>query len=57
MAKSDLPIVDNGKPIGSVSLRNALDPDLEEFLSESSRRAQILMELKHECFLFKIYEF
>src|SRR5579864_5480609 len=35
-----MPVVDNGKPIGMVSSRNALDPDLEEFVSESRRRQQ-----------------
>jgi CBS domain-containing protein len=35
-----MPVVENGKPIGMVSSRNALDPDLEEFVSESRRRQQ-----------------
>jgi CBS domain-containing protein len=39
-----LPVVENGKLIGIVSARNALDPDLEEFVSESRRREQILQE-------------
>ena len=39
-----LPVVENGKLIGIVSARNALDPDLEEFTSESQRRKQILRE-------------
>ena len=33
-----LPVVENGKPVGLVSARNALDPELEEFVSESQRR-------------------
>ncbi|HEX3170661.1 MAG TPA: CBS domain-containing protein [Burkholderiales bacterium] len=39
-----LPVVENGKTVGIVSARNALDPDLEEFVSESRRREQILRE-------------
>jgi CBS domain-containing protein len=39
-----LPVTENGKLIGIVSARNALDPDLEEFVSESHRRRQILRE-------------
>lgn len=33
-----IPVVQDGVPIGIVSARNALDPDLEEFTSESARR-------------------
>jgi len=33
-----LPVVENGKAIGIVSARSALDPELEEFASETSRR-------------------
>jgi CBS domain-containing protein len=33
-----LPVIQDGKPIGIVSSRSALDPDLEEFVSEASRR-------------------
>jgi CBS domain-containing protein len=36
-----LPVVENGVPIGIVSARNALDPDLEEFVSEARRRQSI----------------
>lgn len=36
-----LPVVEKGQPIGIVSARNALDPDLEEFLSEAQRRKHI----------------
>ena len=39
-----VPVIENGKLIGIVSARNALDPDLEEFVSESERRKQILRE-------------
>jgi len=39
-----VPVVENGKLIGIVSARNALDPDLEEFVAESRRRDQILRE-------------
>ena len=35
------PVIDNGKPIGIVSSRNAMDPDLEEFAAEASRRQYI----------------
>jgi CBS domain-containing protein len=33
-----LPVIEDGRPIGIVSARNALDPDLEEFVSEAQRR-------------------
>ena len=36
-----VPVIENGKPIGIVSSRNALDPDLEEFVSEEQRRNHI----------------
>jgi len=39
-----LPVVENDKLLGIVSARNALDPDLEEFVAESQRRKQILRE-------------
>jgi len=39
-----LPVVEEGKLIGIVSARNALDPDLEEFVHESQRRMQFLRE-------------
>jgi CBS domain-containing protein len=35
-----LPVIDNGKPIGIISARDALDPDLEEFVAEERRRKQ-----------------
>jgi hypothetical protein len=37
-------VIENGKLIGVVSARNALDPNLEEFVSESERRKHILRE-------------
>lgn len=39
-----LPVIENGKLVGVVSARDALDPDLEEFVSESDRRKHILRE-------------
>jgi CBS domain-containing protein len=33
-----MPVVEDGVPIGMVSARSALDPDLEEFVSEAQRR-------------------
>jgi len=36
-----VPVVENGKPIGIVSSRNALDPEMEEFVSEAQRRKHI----------------
>lgn len=36
-----VPVIENGKPVGIVSSRNALDPDLEEFVSEAERRKAI----------------
>ncbi len=39
-----VPVVECGKLIGIVSARNALDPDLEEFVAESQRREQIQRE-------------
>ena len=36
-----VPVVENGRPIGIVSSRNALDPELEEFVSEAERRKHI----------------
>jgi CBS domain-containing protein len=33
-----LPVVVDGKPIGIVSARSAMDPELEEFVSEAQRR-------------------
>jgi len=36
-----LPVVENGHPIGIVSARSALDPDLEEFVAEERRREHL----------------
>jgi len=36
-----VPVIENGKPIGIVSSRNALDPEMEEFVSEAQRRKHI----------------
>jgi CBS domain-containing protein len=36
-----VPVVENDKVIGIVSSRNALDPDLEEFVAEAQRRKHI----------------
>lgn len=36
-----VPVVENGKPIGIVSSRNALDPEMEEFVAETQRRKHI----------------
>ena len=32
------PVIENGKPIGIISARNAMDPELEEFAAEVYRR-------------------
>jgi CBS domain-containing protein len=37
-----VPVVDKGKLVGMVSSRNALDPDLEEFVFEEHRRKKLL---------------
>lgn len=36
-----VPVVDGERPIGVVSTRHALDPDLEEFTAEAARRKSI----------------
>ena len=36
-----VPVIENGKPVGIVSARNALDPELEEFVAEAQRRKHI----------------
>jgi CBS domain-containing protein len=36
-----VPVIENGKLVGIVSSRNALDPDMEEFIVESQRRKHI----------------
>jgi CBS domain-containing protein len=40
-----LPVVEDGKPIGIVSARSALDPDLEEFVCEERRRKRFQEEV------------
>ncbi len=40
-----VPVVENGRPVGIVSSRNALDPDMEEFVSEAQRRKHIQKSL------------
>lgn len=37
-----LPVIEDGKPVGIVSSRNALDPSLEEFVAEERRRKHLL---------------
>jgi len=39
-----VPVIEDGRLIGVVSARDALDPDLEEFVSEAQRRKHILRE-------------
>lgn len=39
-----LPVIEDGNLIGVVSARNALDPDLEEFVFEAERRKYLLRE-------------
>lgn len=36
-----LPVVENGRPVGVVSARHALDPELEDFAVEAERRKHI----------------
>lgn len=36
-----IPVIENGEPIGIVSARDALDPDMEEFISEAQRRKYV----------------
>jgi len=44
-----VPVIENGEPIGIVSARNALDPDLEEFESEARRRKHIGRQTKDDA--------
>ena len=37
-----VPVVENSKLVGMVSSRNALDPDLEEFVFEERRRKRLI---------------
>ena len=39
-----MPVLDGGRLVGMVSARNALDPDLEEFVHEANRRKQFMLE-------------
>jgi CBS domain-containing protein len=39
-----MPVTEDGRLVGVVSARNALDPDMEEFVSEAQRREHILRE-------------
>jgi CBS domain-containing protein len=39
-----LPVVERGKLLGIVSARSALDPDLEDFVSEAQRRKHLRSE-------------
>lgn len=39
-----LPVLEAGQLVGIVSARNALDPDLEEFVAESQRRLHLRRE-------------
>jgi hypothetical protein len=36
-----VPVVENGQPVGVVSARNALGPELETFMSEMQEREHI----------------
>ena len=36
-----VPVVENGRAVGVLSARHALDPDLEEFVAEAERRKAI----------------
>jgi len=37
-----VPVIEDGKLVGMVSSRNALDPDLEEFVFEEHRRKRLI---------------
>lgn len=39
-----VPVIEDGQPIGIVSSRNALDPELEEFVAEAQRRKHLVAE-------------
>jgi CBS domain-containing protein len=39
-----VPVIEDGLPIGIVSSRNALDPDLEEFVAEAQRRKHLIAQ-------------
>jgi CBS domain-containing protein len=40
-----VPVVEAGRPVGVVSARNALDPELEEFAAEARRREHLARRL------------
>ena len=40
-----IPVVENGEPVGMVTSRMALDPDLEEFVFEAHRRKHLRRQL------------
>jgi CBS domain-containing protein len=35
------PVIEDGRPLGIVSSRNAMDPELEDFLAEANRRTHL----------------
>ena len=35
------PVIEDGRPVGMISARKALDPELEEFVAEAQRRKHI----------------
>ena len=37
-----LPVVDDGRIVGVLSSRSAMDPELEEFVSEAERRKHLI---------------
>ena len=39
-----LPVIENDKLVGIVSSRSAMDPNLEEFVSEAQRRKHLLAQ-------------
>jgi CBS domain-containing protein len=43
-----LPVMDHGKLVGIVSARSALDPELEEFVSEAQRREHLRSQHKRQ---------
>jgi CBS domain-containing protein len=40
-----LPVLEHGRIVGVVSARSAMDPDLEEFAVEASRREQFMRSI------------
>jgi CBS domain-containing protein len=41
-----MPVMENGKLVGIVSARSALDPELEDFVSEAARRKYFISEYR-----------